>query len=102
MFSAHNQNPSIEIKIFKDSESAYTIMNWKSIFEKLRRKTNADRSEFPWAKSASEEWWRDVVARSIWRAITDVKEVLEPEIARTIAIESSIYGSKVLLEPQPK
>ncbi len=47
-------------------------------------------------------WWRDVVARSISRAMTDVKDVLEPEIALTIAIESSIYGSKVLLEPLPK
>jgi hypothetical protein len=48
------------------------------------------------------EWWRDVVSRSIGRAITDVKEVLSPEIALTIAIESAIYGSKVLLEPLPK
>lgn len=49
-----------------------------------------------------QEWWRDVVSRSISRAITDVKDVLDPEIALTIAIESSIYGSKVLLEPLPK
>ena len=49
-----------------------------------------------------QEWWRDVVSRSIGRAITDVKEVLEPEIALTIAIKCSIYGSKVLLEPLPK
>ena len=40
-----------------------------------------------------QEWWRDVVTRSISRAITDVKEVLEPETALVIAIESSIYGT---------
>jgi len=51
--------------------------------------------------SVPQEWWRDVVAQSIGRTITDVKEVLEPEIAKTIAIESAIYGSKVLLEPLP-
>lgn len=49
-----------------------------------------------------QEWWRDVVARSISRAITDVEGVLEPEHAMTIAIESAIYASKVLLEPLPK
>lgn len=48
-----------------------------------------------------QEWWRDVVARSIGRAMTDVKGVLEPEHAMRIAIQSAIYASKVLLEPLP-
>lgn len=46
-----------------------------------------------------QEWWRDVVAQSIGRTMTDTNEVLKPEIAMTIAIENAIYGAKVLLEP---
>lgn len=49
-----------------------------------------------------QEWWRDVVGRSIGRAMTDVKNVIAPELAMTIAIESAIYASKVLREPLPK
>ncbi len=63
---------------------------------------NADFDEFHRSFGAvPQEWWRDVVARSISRTITDVRGVLEPERAMTIAIQSAIYASKVLLEPLP-
>jgi len=41
-------------------------------------------------------WWSAVCARPAARAITDVKDVLDPKIAATLLLESAIYASKYM------